>query len=263
MSNNSPSYLTLIKNRLQKIDRLDPFPNLTTFVGEQMCKPRLVILTTILTKICLDRIYSYAKIVNPNCALDASGEQTLDILEYYHPQTPEDVYNFLVGYGAKGRQAYLSLLFYDSGFLLCRTLPLCLLTYFGFKQAPQWVRPGVWLHLVTTGWDLCENVLLYYLIKMYPSRINFVAWLASGFIQGKWILFWSSITLICISMVFAIYHGFHGMLRDSVLMEKDKREKANARRHVNDALQRQRNKAATSSSSKPSAAAAAAAKKEV
>ncbi|KAI9273066.1 hypothetical protein BDA99DRAFT_499931 [Phascolomyces articulosus] len=253
----SYSYVNLIKNRFTNIKRLDPFPDLTYFVGEHMCKPRLVILTTILTKICLDRIYSYAKIVNPNCALDAGGEQTLDILEYHHPQTPDDVYQFLAGYGAKGRQAYLSLLFYDSGFLLARTLPLCLLTYFGFKRAPEWCRPGVWLHLVTTGWDLGENVLLYYLIKMYPSRIDFVAWLASGMIQGKWILFWSSVVLICVSMMFAIYHGFHGMLRNSVLMEKDKREKANARRHVNDVLQRQRAKNTGASTSSTAAAATA------
>ncbi|KAG2218955.1 hypothetical protein INT45_004647 [Circinella minor] len=252
----SYSYLELVKNRFKSFDRLDPFPQLTNVVGEHLCKPRLVILTTILTKICLDRIYSYAKIVNPNCALDASGEQTLDVLEYYHPQTADEVYNFLAGYGAKGRQAYLSLLFYDSGFLLARTLPLCLLTYFGFKRAPEWCQPGVWLHLVTTAWDLGENILLYYLIKMYPSRINFVAWLASGMIQGKWILFWCSLALIVVSMIFAIYHGFHGMLRNSVLMEKDRKEKENARRHVNDALQRQRKKNTPASSS-----AAAAAKK--
>lgn len=174
-------------------------------------------------------------------------------MEYYYPQGPEDVYNFLSGYGAKGRLAYLSMLFYDCGFLLSRTLPLCLMTYYGFRNAPQFVRPGIWLHLLTTAWDLGENFLIYVLIKLYPTRVDFLAWLLAGAIQGKWILFWLTIANICVSMMFGIYFGFHGMLKDSVLMEKDKRE--NMRRHVDDALKRQRAAAASSSS------AAAAAKK--
>ncbi|KAI8143226.1 hypothetical protein BJV82DRAFT_611863 [Fennellomyces sp. T-0311] len=187
------------------------------------------------------------QIVNPNGELDANGDETLDILEYHHPQTPDDVYNFLVGYGAKGRQAYQTLIYYDCAFLLARTLPLCLLTYFGFRRAPEWMRPGVWLHLVTTAWDLGENLVLYALLKAYPGRIEFLAWLLAGVIQGKWVLFWSSVVLVCVSMIFAIYYGFHGMLRDSVLvLEKDKRDRLNAKRHVDGVLQRQRNAAASS-----------------
>lgn len=43
--------------------RLDPFPRLTEVVGEHLTKPRLLILTVILTKICLDRVYQYAKVI--------------------------------------------------------------------------------------------------------------------------------------------------------------------------------------------------------
>ncbi|CDS14499.1 hypothetical protein LRAMOSA06668 [Lichtheimia ramosa] len=239
-----------IKERLARI-RLDPFPQVTHVFGEYLCKPRLVILTAILTKICLDRLYQYSAIVNPNGQLDAEGKPTLDILEYHHPSTADDIYNFLAGYGAKGREAYLSLLFYDNAFLLCRTLPLCLLTYMGFKRAPQYIRPGVWIHLLTTAWDLGENALLYIILKTYPRRLDFVAWLATGFIQGKWVLFWATIFIIFVSVGSAIYYTFHSMLADSVMvLQNDKKDKENARRHVDAVLKRQRALAAASASGK-------------
>ncbi|KAI9321527.1 hypothetical protein BX666DRAFT_1874756 [Dichotomocladium elegans] len=173
--------------------------------------------------------------------LDADGNATLDILEYHHPKTANDVYDDLASYGTKGRLAYLTLLWYDCGFLLCRTLPLCMLTYYGFKRAPEWIRPGVWLHLLTTSWDLCENLLLFLTIKMYPSRVNFLAWLTAGVIQGKWVLFWMTIGLIFMSVASAIYHTFHSMLADSVVvLENDKRDRLNAKKHVDAVLQRQR-----------------------
>lgn len=50
-----------LMDRVRRI-RLDPFPNLTEAVGQHLSKPRLVILTVVLTKILLDRVYKYAKV---------------------------------------------------------------------------------------------------------------------------------------------------------------------------------------------------------
>lgn len=159
------------------------------------------------------------------------------------------MYDFVADYGAKGRQAYGSLLFYDCGFLIFRTLPLCVLTYYGFQRAPKWIQPGIWIHLATTGWDLAENAVLYVLMKLYPTRIDFLAWLACGLIQGKWILFWTSIALITVSMLFGIYYGFHGLLADSVLFEKDRQERLKARRDIQQMAKRQQQQRGAGSSS--------------
>ncbi|KAI8084608.1 uncharacterized protein BX664DRAFT_169196 [Halteromyces radiatus] len=170
--------------------------------------------------------------------LDSSGNETLDILEYQHPGTSEKVYEYLNSYGVKGRLAYQTLLMYDCFFLLCRTVPLCLLVQWAFQSAPRWSRPGVWLPLLTTFVDLTENVLIWLLLKTFPHRLDFLGQMTAWMIELKWILFFSTVALVCISGLVGIYYSFHSMLANSVLMEKDRQEKLRARQHVTDVLQR-------------------------
>lgn len=188
--------------------------------------------------------------MNPNGALDGAGNETLDILEYHHPWTSEEVYGYLSSYGNKGRLAYQSLLIYDCGFLLFRTLPLCLLIHWAFSSAPQKWKPGLWIPLASTFVDLIENFLIWILLKLYPQRLNLLGQWTAYLIQLKWYLFWLTIGLVCISSIVGIYFSFHSMLSNSVLLEKDRQDKLRARRHVTDVLERTgKSKANTSSTS--------------
>ncbi|KAG0174004.1 hypothetical protein DFQ28_007235 [Apophysomyces sp. BC1034] len=187
------------------------------------------------------------RIVNPNAALDSEGNDTLDILEYHRPWTASEVYADLASYGPKGRQAYLSLLMFDCGFLLTRTVPICLLVYWAFRRAPQWCRPGVWIPLATTAVDLTENALIYGLLKLYPRRVDAAAQLVAYSIQLKWVLLWATVAVLSIGLLVGIYFGFHGLLADSVLLENDKKDRVMAKRHVNAALLRASGSNASSS----------------
>ncbi|KAI7871864.1 hypothetical protein BDF14DRAFT_1718530, partial [Spinellus fusiger] len=141
-------------------------------------------------------------------------------------------------YGFKGRLAYQSLLVYDSGFLLARTVVLCLLMYYAFRSAPRWARPGVWIPMFSTAFDLFENTLLYALLALYPRRIEAVAQLAAYAILWKWVWLWFTVASLCFGLLAGIYFGFHSLLADSVLMDKDKEKREMDRRHLNAAIQR-------------------------
>ncbi|KAI8340273.1 hypothetical protein BC941DRAFT_419972 [Chlamydoabsidia padenii] len=218
--------------------RLDPFPQFSATLGNACANPRVALFAIVMTKICLDRIYNYASVVNPNAALDSGGNETLDILEYQHPGTGEAVYKYLTSYGPQGRAAYQSLLMYDSGFLLFRTVPMCLLVHWAFKLAPSWSRPGVFIPLATTFIDLVENGLIWLLLKAYPRRLDTLAQLTAWMIEAKWAAFVATLVLMCVSGLVGIYYSFHAMLSNSVLMEKDRQEKLRARRHVTEVLHR-------------------------
>ncbi|KAF7721663.1 hypothetical protein EC973_004313 [Apophysomyces ossiformis] len=224
--------------------RLDPFPQLTEIVGKSLSNPRIILFTVVLAKICLDRIYALAKAR----AVDGDGHETLDILEYHRPWAASEVYGFLSAYGPKGRQAYLSLLMFDCGFLITRTVPICLLVYWAFRRAPEWSRPGVWIPLATTVIDLTENALIYVLLKLYPRRVHLIAQLTAYTIQLKWVFLWATIAVLSIGLLVGIYFGFHGLLADSVLLSNDRKDRMMARRHVNAALQRASGGSSSSSS---------------
>ncbi|KAI8374133.1 uncharacterized protein BYT42DRAFT_535095 [Radiomyces spectabilis] len=229
--------------------RLDPFPRLTEFVGKSFSNPRIILLSVIISKVCIDRIYTFAKFVNPNAALDTAGNETLDILEYHHPRSAADVYQFISGYGHKGRMAYSSLLMYDCGFLLARTIPMCLLCYWAFSRAPQWTRLGVWIPLATSIVDLFENFLIWILLNLYPRQIDLLGQLAAWAILAKWTMLWITVAVLAIGLLLGIYYGFHGLLADSVLMDKDRKDREMARRHLNDAVKRNGQRASASSGS--------------
>ena len=93
----------------------------------------------------------------------------LDILEYQNPWTGDEVFHALNSYGAKGRQAYLTYLFYDVLFVLARTVPIIVVCAWSFKKAPEKVRPGIWIPLINVAVDLTESFLLTVLIKLFPS----------------------------------------------------------------------------------------------
>ncbi|KAI8353262.1 hypothetical protein EDC96DRAFT_517374 [Choanephora cucurbitarum] len=217
--------------------RLDPFPKLTRLLLNSLLNARILVFAIVVAKITVDRLYRYSVIINP-FAYDAQGQATLDILEYQQPATANDVYYALNSYGVKGRQAYLSYLFNDVLFIMARTVPVVVICSWAYQKAPESWRPGVWLPLLNMVTDLLESGLLFVLIKLFPQRVELLEWAAVYVIQLKWITFKGTITLMFISMLVGVYYAFHSLLADSVLMEKDRQKKLQARDQIQEVLRK-------------------------
>ncbi|KAG1373750.1 hypothetical protein G6F61_009917 [Rhizopus arrhizus] len=215
--------------------RLDPFPRFTELALNSLFNARILIFSVVVAKITLDRLYRYAVIINP-LGIDENGEAMLDILEYQSPSSANDVFYALNSYGPKGRQAYLTYLFYDVIFVLSRTVPFTVLCSYAYKKAPQAVRPGVWMPLLNTAVDLLESFLLFVLLKLFPTRVEGLELLTAYVIQLKWLTFKATLAIMFISLFVGIYYAFHSLLADSVLMEKDRKQKSNARENVQNVL---------------------------
>ncbi|KAG0891371.1 hypothetical protein G6F34_011742 [Rhizopus arrhizus] len=213
----------------------DPFPRFTELALNSLFNARILIFSVVVAKITLDRLYRYAVIINP-LGIDENGEAMLDILEYQSPSSANDVFYALNSYGPKGRQAYLTYLFYDVIFVLSRTVPFTVLCSYAYKKAPQAVRPGVWMPLLNTAVDLLESFLLFVLLKLFPTRVEGLELLTAYVIQLKWLTFKATLAIMFISLFVGIYYAFHSLLADSVLMEKDRKQKSNARENVQNVL---------------------------
>ncbi|CEG68761.1 hypothetical protein RMATCC62417_04958 [Rhizopus microsporus] len=214
--------------------RLDPFPQFTELVYRSLLNARFLIFSTVVAKITLDKLYKYAVIINP-LGYDENGEAMLDILEYQSPSSPNDVFYALNSYGPKGRQAYLTYLFYDVIFVLSRTIPITVLCSYAYKKAPEAIRPGVWIPMLNAAVDLVESFLIFVLLNVFPTRVKSLEWLTVYVIQLKWLTFKTTMAILFIALFVAIYYGFHGLLADSVLMDKDR---AAARDNIQNVLQK-------------------------
>jgi hypothetical protein len=177
--------------------------------------------------------------------IDENGEATLDVLEYQDVWNGEQVFRYLNNYGSKGRLAYQSYLLYDCVFVLARTIPICLICTWAYKKAPEAMRPGVWVPLLNMATDLVENVLLMVLLKVFPTRLDGLATLAAYIIQFKALTLKVTIGIMFISLFVGIYYAFHSVLADSVVMEKERKEKVAARDQVQDVLRQSAARKAT------------------
>lgn len=162
----------------------------------------------------------------------------MDILEYQQPTTSNEVFYALNSYGAKGRQAYLTYLFYDILFVTARTIPIIVICSWAFKKAPESRRPGVWIPVLNWCADLLESFLIFGLIKAFPARNKTIELITAYVIQFKWLTFKATLVLMFISLLVGVYYAFHSLLADSVLLEKDRQQKAAAREQVQDVLKR-------------------------
>ncbi|KAI9480818.1 MAG: hypothetical protein EXX96DRAFT_564227 [Benjaminiella poitrasii] len=210
---------------------LDPFPNFTRNVANSVLNARILIFTVVIAKLALDRLYKYSVIINP-LAYDADGEATLDILEYQNPTTANEVYYALKSYGAKGRQAYMTYLFYDVVFAIARTVPLTAITTWAFKKVPASLNPGVWLPTLSMFVELFESFLLFGLLKGFPHRNKSFELFTAFVIRFKKLLFKATLALAFVSVLVGVYYAFHSLLADSVVLEKDRKDKQAARDEV-------------------------------
>ncbi|KAI9250791.1 hypothetical protein BY458DRAFT_559619 [Sporodiniella umbellata] len=209
--------------------RLDPFPRLTQVLYNSFLNARFLIFATVVAKITLDRLYRYALIINP-LGIDEHGDPMLDILEYQQPSTANDVFYAFNSYGPKGRQAYLTYLFYDVIFVLARTVPFTVICSYAYKQAPEAYRPGVWVPLLNMTIDLMESGVLFLLLQLFPQRIALLEWLAVYLIQAKWLTFKITLIIMFVSLFVGIYFAFHSLLADSIVLPKDRKQGANAQK---------------------------------
>ncbi|KAI8980260.1 hypothetical protein BDB01DRAFT_836794 [Pilobolus umbonatus] len=217
--------------------KLDPFPKLTGYALASFFNARIIIFTVVAAKIALDRLYKYASIINP-VGLVIDGEATLDIIEYQNPWTADDIFNALNGYGSRGRQAYLTYLYYDVIFVVARTVPICLICSWAFQKVPEKYRPGVWIPVLNMLVDIVESLFLTVDIKLFPQRVELVELMTAYIIQLKWVTFQLTLAIIAVSFFTGIYFSFHSLLADSVLLEKDRLKKVADREKVKDVLDR-------------------------
>lgn len=178
----------------------------------------------------------------------------LDILEYRSPATPDDVFYTLNSYGAKGRQAYLSYLFWDVIFVLARSSPIIAVCAWSYRKVPDTFRPGVWIPLLNMFTDLLESLLLFIDIKLFPQRIELLEVAITWVITAKKYSFNVTLGLMFVALLVGIYYGFHGVLADSVVMDKDREDKLRAREQVQDVLKRSAARQATAAAAGRSAA---------
>ncbi|KAL9555969.1 hypothetical protein MBANPS3_002118 [Mucor bainieri] len=217
--------------------RLDPFPQLSETLLNSLLNARILIFSIVVAKIMLDRLYKYAVIVNP-LGYDTDGEPMLDILEYQNPTSANEVFYALNSYGPKGRQAYLTYLLYDVVFVIARSAPVIVVCTWAYKKAPAAVRPGAWIPLLNMFTDLFESFMLFGLIKAFPHRNKVAELITSYVIRFKWLTFQITLGVMFISLMVGIYYGFHGLLADSVVMERERQKKVAAREKVQDVLNR-------------------------
>lgn len=180
---------------------------------------------------------------------DADGEAMLDILEYQNPTTSNEVFYALNSYGPKGRQAYLTYLLYDVVFVIARSAPVIVICTWAYKKAPAAVRPGAWIPLLNMFTDLFESFMIFGLIKAFPHRNKTAELLTSYVIRFKWLTFQITLAVMFISLMVGIYYGFHGLLADSVVMERERQKKVTAREQVQDVLDRSAARRAASGAS--------------
>ena len=180
---------------------------------------------------------------------DADGEAMLDILEYQNPTTSNEVFYALNSYGPKGRQAYLTYLLYDIVFVIARSAPVIVICTWAYKKAPAAVRPGAWIPLLNMFTDLFESFMIFGLIKAFPHRNKTAELLTSYVIRFKWLTFQATLAVMFISLMVGIYYGFHGLLADSVVMERERQKKVTAREQVQDVLNKSAARRAASGAS--------------
>ncbi|KAJ2964251.1 hypothetical protein NQZ79_g885 [Umbelopsis isabellina] len=182
--------------------------------------PRVVLFSVVITKLIFDRIYRLASVINP--AAGENGAPVLDILEYGHPASSDEIYRVIGFYGPKGREAYLQLAMYDTGFVLIRLLPLCVFAQWSMGKYPKIASALIYFHVFAAAWDILENLILFIVLKAFPRRYDALASLLCTWISIKWYLLYATGATVAGGLLVGLYHSFHSLLADSVLMEKDR-----------------------------------------
>ncbi|KAG2188888.1 hypothetical protein INT44_004028 [Umbelopsis vinacea] len=181
--------------------------------------PRVILCSLIFTKLAFDRICNLASLVNPSADPQAP---ILDVFEYSHPSSGDEIYKMISSYGPKGRQAYLSLSLFDTGFVLIRVIPLCVFAQWAYSKYPRIANPLIYFFAVASVWEVLENAMVWFVVKQFPRRYDGIASLLVYWISIKWFTLYVTVASLALGVLVGIYYSFHALLADSVLMDKDR-----------------------------------------
>lgn len=145
---------------------------------------------------------AYARIqANP------SGAGPLDVLYSF---TPDEAYSRIEAYGADIRRFYaLVEVTVDLAFPVLTAFLLSCLALFFFRRGASPSRSIRYLALVPFGAmaaDLLENTGIVTLLLSYPSRLDAVARLTSGFVSLKWVFIGANVLVVLLAVAGAVKH---------------------------------------------------------
>lgn len=119
--------------------------------------------------------------------------------------TPQRVYEMVAAYGERGRAVYR-----DNILTVDIILPFLLTSFFslaisylfrlGFNLSSSYQLLNV-IPLGAGLFDLLENVGIYLMLFIYPSTPQLLAWITTSFTMIKFILYISSLALLCVGVV--------------------------------------------------------------
>ncbi|KAI9286937.1 hypothetical protein BC943DRAFT_320315 [Umbelopsis sp. AD052] len=121
-----------------------------------------------------------------------------------------------------GRQAYLSLSLFDTGFVLIRVIPLCVFAQWAYSKYPRIANPLIYFFAVASVWEVLENAMVWFVVKQFPRRYDGIASLLVYWISIKWFTLYVTVASLALGVLVGIYYSFHALLADSVLMDKDR-----------------------------------------
>ena len=147
-----------------------------------------------------------------NDASDGTG-----LIDKEFGYTPQKVYEMVAAYGERGRTIYReNILRVDIilPFLLTSFFSLAISYLFrlGFNASSLYQLLNV-IPLGAGLFDLLENVGIYLMLLIYPSTPQLLAWITTAFTIIKFILYISSLALLCVGVVAAFITVFRIMLK--------------------------------------------------
>jgi hypothetical protein len=147
-------------------------------IVDRIATVRVLVLLTLLS------------ILFPTIIFPAAGIGEAQPLDLYFSYSPDQVYEYLDGLGAKGRIAYAKMeLTTDLLFPVVYSLALTVaLTIVSRKVLPldSWLQDLRFLPFLVLVADWFENICLAFSILLFPDRSNATATAASFFTSLKW-----------------------------------------------------------------------------
>ena len=125
--------------------------------------------------------------------------------------TPEHAFNVIASYGEEGRIQMIWIHIADFLLIIVYTLMFCLVISWFFRRGFEHDSKMQKLNLIPLLggiFDVLENIWIMILIAIYPTQSIVVAWFASFFTTGKYILGVPIILLLLIGLVMALINGF-------------------------------------------------------
>lgn len=138
---------------------------------------------------------------------DAGNVQLLDMAFNY---TPDNAYQILTAYGENGRNYYLSVFLRIDLFapvLVALFLAMATSVVFQHAFAPDHpVQKLSLLPFAAMMADYLENIGIFFLIMMFPARLDWLAVLTNYFTVAKFMLTFGILILLLISVVKLIWN---------------------------------------------------------